>query len=356
MTNNSRWFWLIIASISFFLLYLLSPILTPFVLGALLAYLGDPVTDKLEAKKFSRTLSVLIVFSSIILVMLIIFLLVIPVFETQLSKLFVKLPSYIDWIMTLLQPQLQDAFGVDTSVLEVDQIKKALTEHWGQTGGFIKGIVKTLSHSGMIVLSWLTTIVLTPVITFYLLRDWDKLVDYVQDLLPRDVEPVISHLAKESDVVLGAFLRGQLTVMLALGTIYSIGLGLVGVEFALLIGMVAGVVSFVPYLGLIIGILVAGIAVMFQTGNIVDLLLVFLVFGVAQIIEAIVLTPLFVGERIGLHPVTVIFAVLAGGQLFGFFGILLALPMAAILAVIMRHLHDSYKESNIYTIKAESAE
>jgi len=353
MTNNSRWFWLTIASIFFLLLYLLSPILTPFVLGALLAYLGDPLADKLEAKKISRTVSVAIVFSSIILMMLIIFLLVIPVFETQLSKLFVKLPSYIDSAMTLLQPQLRDIFGVDTSVMEVEQIKTALTEHLGQTGGLIKSIVKTLSHSSIVVLGWLTTIVLTPVITFYLLRDWDKLVDYIQDLLPRNVEPVISHLAKESDMVLGAFLRGQLTVMLALGTIYSIGLGLVGVEFALLIGMLAGVVSFVPYLGLIIGVLVAGTAVILQTGNVVDLLLVFLVFGVAQLIEAVMLTPLFVGERIGLHPVTVIFAILAGGQLFGFFGILLALPVAAILAVIMRHLHDSYKESHIYTIKTE---
>ena len=354
MTNDSRWFWLTIASITFLLLYLLSPILTPFILGALLAYLGDPLADKLEARKLSRTLSVSIVFITIILVMLIIFLLIIPIVETQLSKLFVKLPNYIDWIVTLLQPQLRDIFGIDTSVMEIDTIKKTMTEHWGQTGGLIKSIVKTLSHSSMILISWITTIVLTPVITFYLLRDWDKLVEYIQNLLPRNIEPIISQLAKESDNVLGAFLRGQLTVMLALGTIYSIGLGLVGVEFALLIGMMAGIVSFVPYLGLIIGVLVAGTAVMFQTYNIVDLMLVFLVFGVAQIIEAIVLTPLFVGERIGLHPVTVIFAVLAGGQLFGFFGVLLALPIAAILAVIMRHLHDSYKESNIYTIKTDT--
>ncbi len=350
MTNNTRWFWLTIASISFLLLYLLSPILTPFVLGALLAYLGDPLVDKLEAKKLSRTLSVSIVFITIILAILAIFLLVIPLFETQLSKLAIRLPNYIDWAMTLLQPQLHDIFGIDTSVMEVDEIKKALTEHWGQTGGFIKGIIKTISHSSMIIFGWLTTIMLTPVITFYLLRDWDILVANIQDLLPRDIEPKISQLAKESDDVLGAFLRGQLSVMLALGTIYSIGLGLIGVEFALLIGMMAGIVSFVPYLGFIIGVLVAGIAVMFQTYDIVNLMLVFLVFGIAQVIESIVLTPLFVGERIGLHPVTVIFSVLAGGQLFGFFGVLLALPIAAIIAVLMRHLHRSYKESNIYTI------
>ena len=353
MTHDSRWFWLTVASITFFLLYLLSPILTPFVLGALLAYLGDPLADKLETRKLSRTVSVSIVFSTIILLMLIIFLLIIPLFETQLSRLFVKLPAYIDWTITLLQPQMRDIFGIDTSVLEVENIKKAVTQHWGQTGGFIKSIIQTLSHSSMVLLGWLTTIMLTPVITFYLLRDWDKLVAYIQNLLPRNIEPLISQLAKESDEVLGAFLRGQLTVMLALGTIYSIGLGLIGVEFALLIGMVAGIVSFVPYLGLIVGVLIAGTAIMFQTYDVIDLMLVFLVFGVAQVIEAIILTPLFVGERIGLHPVTVIFAVLAGGQLFGFFGVLLALPIAAILAVLMRHLHNSYKESNIYAIKTD---
>ncbi len=348
MTTNTQWLWLAIATVIFFLLYLLSPILTPFILGALLAYLGDPLVDKLEARKISRTLSVVIVFITIIIIILAIFLLVIPLFEAQLTRLLAKLPSAIDWIMTIIKPQLQNTFGIDTNTLGIDQIKNTLTEHFVQTSGLIKNLVKTLSHSSMILFNWLTIIILTPVITFYLLRDWDILVAYIQDLLPRDIEPQISKLAKESDEVLGAFLRGQLSVMFALGTIYSIGLGIIGIEFALLIGMLAGIVSFVPYLGLIIGIIVAGTAVIVQTYDIVNLLYVFLVFAIAQAIEAVVLTPLFVGERIGLHPVTVIFAVLAGGQLFGFFGVLLALPVAAILAVLMRHLHNKYKESSIY--------
>ena len=342
--------WIIVASIILLLIYLLSPILTPFLLAALLAYLGDPLADKLEAKKLSRNLSVSIVFIGIISSLLIIFLLLIPVLETQLSKLFVKLPSYINAFMTFLQPNLQNLLGVDISLMETNSIKTLLTDHLVQTGGIIKNILKALSNSSLVVLNWLMTIALTPVLTFYLLRDWDILVAYIQDLLPRKIEPTISHIAQESDIVLGAFLRGQLTVMLALATMYSVGLGLIGIEFALLIGMIAGLVSFIPYLGLIIGILIASAAVLFQGYNNLDLLLVFLVFGLAQMVEAIILTPLLVGERIGLHPVTVIFAVLAGGQLFGFFGILLALPVAAILAVILRHLHDSYKESNIYTI------
>jgi len=342
--------WMIITFIIFLFLYLLSPILTPFLLAALLAYLGDPLADKLEAKNLSRTLSVSIVFMGIILGLLIIFLLLIPVVETQLSKLFIKLPSYIDTFMAFIQPNLQNLLGVDISVLETNSLKTLLTDHLVQTGGIIKNILTALSSSSLVILNWLMTIALTPVLTFYLLRDWDKLVAYIQDLIPRKIEPTISHIAQESDRVLGAFLRGQLTVMLALATMYSIGLGLIGLEFALLIGMIAGLVSFIPYLGLIIGIIIASAAVLFQGYNNLDLLLVFLVFGLAQMVEAIILTPMLVGERIGLHPVTVIFAVLAGGQLFGFFGILLALPVAAILAVILRHLHDSYKESNIYTI------
>jgi predicted PurR-regulated permease PerM len=348
--NTTHWLWLSITFLFFLLIYLLSPILTPFLLGALLAYIGDPLADKLEAKKFSRSLSVSIVFIGIIISILVVFLLFIPVLETQLSKLFTRLPSYIDAFMSVLQPNLQRLLGVDISVMEVNSIKTLLTDHLVQTGGIIKNILKTVSNSSIIVLNWLMTIALTPVITFYLLRDWDKLVAYIQDLIPRQYEPTVSHIAQQSDEVLGAFLRGQLTVMLALATMYSIGLSLIGIEFALLIGIIAGLVSFIPYLGLIVGILIASSAVLFQGYNNVDLFLVFIVFALAQLVETLILTPLLLGERIGLHPVTVIFAVLAGGQLFGFFGILLALPVAAILAVILRHLHDSYKESNIYTI------
>jgi len=202
----------------------------------------------------------------------------------------------------------------------------------------------------MVVAGWLANIVLIPVITFYLMRDWDHLVSYIHDLLPRSIEGKVSLMAKESDEVLGAFLRGQMLVMLALGVIYSIGLRLVGVEFSLLIGLFAGLLSFIPYMGLIVGVIIASVAVLFQTHDMTNLLWVFLVFGVAQMIEGMLLTPILVGDRIGLHPVAVIFAVLAGGQLFGFFGILLALPVFAVLAVLLRHGHVRYKGSKIYQV------
>lgn len=350
MTDNSRWFWLALISVSFVLLYLIAPILTPFVLGALLAYLGDPLVDRLEKFKITRTLAVVIVFFILFLFLIAVFVLVIPVLETQLKTFIQRLPDFLDWAIKQIQPYLKQDLDVDISVLEIDRLKSMIGSHWEQAGGIIRTLIKGVSQSGMLVFAWLANIALTPVITFYMLRDWDTFMAYIRDLLPRSAEPTIATVAKESDEVLGAFLRGQLLVMLGLGTIYSFGLWLVGVEFALLIGLLAGFLSFVPYLGFVIGVLVAGLAVMFQTQDIVDLVLVLLVFGIAQVIEGTILTPLLVGERIGLHPVTVIFAVLAGGQLFGFFGVLLALPVAAIIAVIMRHLHQSYKESKIYRI------
>jgi len=348
MTQSTRWFWLTVALISAGLLYLLAPILLPFVAGALLAYLGDPLVDRLEKWKISRTLGVVVVFFVLFLILFPIFLYLVPLLESQIKTLITKMPGYIDWVMINLEPTLQETFGINIPALEIEQLKSSFKDNFTSAGGFFKSLVRTVTHSGFVVAGWAANLFLIPVITFYLLRDWDRLVAYIHDLLPRDIEPTISLITKESDEVLGAFLRGQMLVMLSLGTIYTIGLKFIGLELSLLIGMLAGILSFIPYMGLIVGIVVAGIAVMLQTQDPTNLLWVGAVFIVAQMIEGTILTPLLVGDRIGLHPVAVIFSVLAGGQLFGFFGILLALPVFAIIAVVMRHLHKSYKDSDLY--------
>ncbi len=350
MTQSTRWFWLTIFLITSALLYLLSPILLPFVAGALLSYLGDPIVDRLEKLNISRTLAVVVLFFVLFLLVFPLILFLIPLVESQIKLLLEKAPGYIDWIMTNFEPILQKTFGIDFPALEADQLKETFNQQFSTAGSFFKGLIRTVTHSGMVVAGWAANLFLIPVISFYLLRDWDRLVAYLHDLLPRDIEPTITQLVKESDDVLGAFLRGQMMVMLALGSIYAIGLKLVGLEFSLLIGMLAGLLSFIPYMGLIVGIIVAGIAVMLQTHDPMNLVWVALVFGVAQMIEGMLLTPLLVGDRIGLHPVAVIFAVLAGGQLFGFFGILLALPVFAVLAVIMRYFHKTYKKSVMYGV------
>ncbi|MEH6455625.1 MAG: AI-2E family transporter [Cocleimonas sp.] len=348
MTQSNRWFWLTASVVSVGLLFLLAPILLPFVAGALLAYLGDPLVDRLVSWKISRTLSVVVLFFIILLIVLPILLYLVPLLESQIKLLITKTPGYIDWVMVNLEPTLQETFGINIPSLEIEQLKSSFKDQFSLAGGFFKSLLRTVTHSGFVVAGWAANLFLIPVITFYLLRDWDRLVDYFHDMLPRDIEPTISMLTKESDEVLGAFLRGQMLVMLALGTIYAIGLKLVGLELSLLIGMLAGLLSFIPYMGLIVGIIVAGIAVLLQTQDPTQLLWVGAVFVIAQMIEGTILTPLLVGDRIGLHPVAVIFSVLAGGQLFGFFGILLALPVFAIIAVVMRHLHKSYKDSDLY--------
>ena len=333
-------------------LWLLGPVLAPFAAGALLAYLGDPLADRLEAHRVPRTVAVVLVFTAIFLLLTLSVLLILPLLERQIAALAEKLPEYLRWAQEHVLPLLRDALGLDES-LDLQAVGTALKEHWEQAGGFLAGLVGSVTRSSGVVVGWIANALLIPVVTFYLLRDWDILVDRIRHLLPRRVEPVVSGLAAEADEVLGAFLRGQLLVMLGQGLIYSVGLWLVGLDFALLIGMFAGLVSFVPYLGAIVGVLAAGLAAYLQFQELWQLLPVLLVFGVGQAVEGMLLTPLLVGDRIGLHPVAVIFAVLAGGQLFGFFGVLVALPVAAVIMVLLRHTRDEYLRSAFYGESAD---
>jgi predicted PurR-regulated permease PerM len=276
------------------------------------------------------------------------------VVETQVGALIRSLPGYIDWITESLLPGMQARLGVDPSVFDVEKIKAALAENWKEAGGIAANVVASVSRSGVAMLAWLANLVLIPVLTFYLMRDWDHFVAGVRDLLPRHVERTVVELTGEANERLAAFLRGQFIVMLCLGTIYSVGLSLAGLQTAVLIGMMAGLVSFVPYLGVIVGVVAASIAMLFQTHDLMQLIPVAVVFAIGQMLEGMLLTPLLVGDKIGMHPVTVIFAVLAGGQLFGFLGVLLALPAAAVLAVLVRHARRSYKASRLYGVDIDA--
>lgn len=347
ISDSQKWMILFTAVITAYALYLLAPILMPFFAAALLAYLGDPLADKLE-KKFSRTLSVSIVFIALFSVLTIVAFFVLPLLAQQVSYLIQKMPGYIDHIQHNVVPLLAEKSGFDSSLVDFDLIKKLFTAHYAQAGGLVSRLVSSVASSGLMLVAMIANMVLIPVVTFYLLRDWDVLMARIDELLPRKYQPVISKLAKDSDEVLAAFLRGQFMVMLALGVVYSTGLWFVDLKLALLIGMLAGLVSFVPYLGFIVGIIAASIAMLLQTQDMMQLIPVAIVFTIGQMLEGMLLTPLLVGDRIGLHPVAVIFAVLAGGQLFGFVGILLALPVAAVLAVLLRHVHNEYKSSSIF--------
>lgn len=349
MTELRIGIWLAVLGAAGALLYLLAPVLTPFLVSAILAYLGDPLVDRLERWRFSRTAAVTSVFVTLTLALLLTSLVLIPLLQQQVERLLATAPTLFDWLKHQLQPWLARTLDIDLgSLIDMDLLRARFKESLDTVGGLVATVVATVTRSGAALLGWFANLMLVPVVTFYLLRDWDVLVARVHALLPRAVEPAVARLAAEADTVLGAFLRGQFTVMLALSTIYAVGLAAIGLDLALLIGLLAGMVSFVPYLGFIVGIVVAGVAALVQFHDALHVLLAAAVFGVGQALEGSVLTPRLVGDRIGLHPVAVIFAVLAGGHLFGFFGVLLALPVAAVVMVLLRHTHDFYLGSELY--------
>jgi predicted PurR-regulated permease PerM len=347
---NSKMLWIALSLVLLALaFYALSPILTPFVVAALLAYLGDPLVRRLMAYHMPRSLAVSVVFIGIFLLVIGLLLILVPSIEKQIERLLAKLPEYLRWIQQHVIPQINAWLPDNLLALDAESIRQTLQEHWRNAGGLLANVSKSLTQSGLAILAWLANLILIPILTFYLLRDWESLVGNIQGLLPRSILPTWNLLSAQVDEVLGAFLRGQLLVMLALGIIYTTGLWLVGLDFALLIGLLAGIVSFVPYLGLIVGILIAGVAAVLQFQGVDQLPAVAAVFIVGQLLEGMVLTPRLVGGRIGLHPVAVIFAIMAGGQLYGFFGVLLALPVAAVVMVLLRYVLKLYRESDLYT-------
>lgn len=346
---SQRWQWLAMVLLLGALIWVLAPILTPFVMSALFAWLGDPLVDRLEAAGRKRTTAVLTVFAFMAMVGAIVLTLLLPLMVEQVGQMISWLPNLADWLTTTAVPWMESRFKLSlASYINPDAIVALVKEHWQQAGGVASNIIGGLSTSGLMLIAIITNLTLIPVLTFFFLRDWDKMMASLRELLPRPLEPTIMRLARESDAVLGGFLRGQLSVMLCLGTIYAIGLWFTGISFGLLIGFVAGLLSFVPYMGAILGFGAAVIASLVSFGDMPHLLMVVAVFAIGQTLEGTVLIPWLVGDRIGMHPVAVIFSIMAGGQLFGFLGVLLALPVAAVVMVLLRYAHEQYKGSAMY--------
>ncbi len=323
------------------LVYLLAPVLTPFLVGALLAYLGQPLVAKLTRRRLPRVVAVIAVFALFVAVVTALLVFLIPTIQHQIAGFTQRLPRYLDWLQHDALPWLESVTGAEL-VLDMETLRQTLAAHWQEMGGWLKASAAYVMQSGLRVVGWLVSLVLIPVVTFYLLLDWDRLLARIAALFPAAHQPRLRQLASETDVVLGGFLRGQFSVMLVLAGFYSAGLWLIGLDLALPIGITAGLLSFVPYLGFLTGLVSAAIGAWVQFQDAHMLLWVAVLFGVGQALEGLVLTPRLVGERTGLHPVAVIFAVMAGGQLFGFTGVLLALPAAAVLKVWLRHLHEYY--------------
>jgi len=348
MTHVQRWQWLVIAGVIGWLVWLLSPILMPFVLAAVFAYLGDPLVDRLERLRIGRGLAASIVFLVMLLLVALALLLLVPFVQRQIARFIAALPGYVAWLTHTAVPWLEHRLNIPASEFDASTLIARVREHLGTVGGIAAAVLGYATRSGLALIGVGVAVVLVPVVTFYLLRDWDKLVAHIDALLPLDAQPTIRRLARETDSVLGAFVRGQLLVMLGLAIFYAVALKLVGLDVGPLIGMIAGLVSFVPYLGFIIGIVASVIAALVQFHDAFHLVLVLVVFGVGSLLESYILVPKLVGDRIGLHPVAVIFAVLAFGELFGFVGILLALPMASIAMVLLRFLRERYEASSLF--------
>lgn len=348
MSNTfNKSFFLFVGLIVVAIIYFLSPILTPFLVAALISYLTAPIVDKITRWHVPRLLSVILVFLSLSALIILLLICLVPLVEKQIIALIDVIPNTITWMQNIVLPWVDKNLGIQASI-NVATIKETLVANWSKAGNVANWVMKTALQSGRTLVEWLTNLLLIPVVTFYLLRDWDHILNNVRGLLPRHIEPTFVKIVKECDSVLSAFFRGQLLVMLSLGVIYSIGLTAIGLQIGLLIGAISGLVSIVPYLGFIVGIVSASIAAYVQFGTFESIALVWVVFAIGQALESTLLTPKLVGHRIGLHPVAVIFAVLAGGSLFGFFGVLLALPVAAVIMVWLRFLNQSYRHSRLY--------
>ena len=350
MSDFKKWMIFILSLLFIWVLYLLSHVLVPFLLAALLAYLGDPLVERLQCLRISRTLSVLLVFVFFGVLIAFVLVMVVPGIQRQAELLIKLTPALVEWMQKNMIAWVNQHLGLK-ELINPEHVKQGLSNSLLHVGTAVNWLVRALTQSSMAIVEILVTMVLIPVVTFYLMRDWGKLIDGIHSLLPRRNEKTIVTLANEANSVLSAFIRGQLLVMMALAVYYSIGLTLLGLNFSLILGVLIGLISVVPYLGSIVGILLAVITAAFQFNDGWHIVYVLLVFAIGHVLENFVLTPLLIGGRIGLHPVAVIFSILAGGVLFGFFGVLLALPVATVVMVFVRYYRRQYLSSDYYLEK-----
>ncbi len=342
--------WCLIAALVVLALWLLGPVLTPFVVAAVLAYALTPLVNKLDSLfkgRVPRVLAVMVVELVFILLALSLVLLIVPIVAKEIPLMREQVPLLFDKLNTDLKPWLAQ-FGIKVA-LDMGSLKalalKYLNANYEEMFG---SVMSSLRLGGSVALAVVGNVVLIPVALFYLLMDWDKFVARLLELVPQPMRKTFDSFSDEADSVLGQYLRGQLLVMLAMAVFYAVGLALFGLDLALPIGIFTGLAMFIPYLGFGIGLILALLAGLLQFASIKALVMVAVVYGIGQLVEGLVLTPRLVGERIGLHPLAVIFALLAFGQVFGFVGVLIALPASAVLLVAIRRIKERYMASKLY--------
>lgn len=356
-TATGRWiFWVAAAALFLLLMWVLNDILLPFVVGMVVAYFLDPVVVRLQRARMSRTMATTLVTIVAVLVAVGVVMAILPPLFGQIQSLITKAPEYVVKALGRIQPLLEplrDRLGLDPPSLH--DLQSEATQWAGKGLEVAGGIAGALAARGVAIINLVGLLFITPVVTFYMLRDWEKLVAAIDNSLPLEHADTIRKLTAESNAAIAGFVRGQALVCLALGTFYGIGLTLVGLQFGLVIGLVAGAISFIPFVGTFVGgVMALGMALAQFPPEWIGVVKVAAVFVVGQMLEGNFLSPKLVGDRVGLHPVWIMFALLAGGSLFGFTGVLIAVPVAAVLGVVVRHFIARYRESALYRGGAHS--
>ena len=348
-------FWIGVGLAVLVLLYVLAPILTPFALAAILAYLLAPGADWIAARRIGklaipRWVAALAMILLAALAIFLLLLILIPVLQKEIVALQKAFPAMVAKLNATVAPKLRDWFGISIT-LNAQTIRELLSEQVGVAGSqsdVIAEIFKHIRTGGAALLGVAGMLLLTPVVLFYLLVDWHDFKTRVESFIPRRWHAQTTGMLVEIDALLAQFLRGQLTVMAVLAVYYSVALAVARFDTALPVGILTGLLIFIPYVGFTLGLLLALVAGLLQFDPLYALLSIALIYGVGQLVESFFLTPRLVGERIGLHPLGVIFALLAFGQIFGFFGVLAALPASAALLVALKRLKASYFASDFY--------
>lgn len=344
---RSWWVWLIVAAVTLALVYLLRGVLLPFVAGAAVAYFLDPAADWLEKHGLGRTTATVVITVFFVLILTVALLLLLPALQHEIARFLENLPSYAQALGERIAPILERAREV-LPPEQVDRLREGAASMVGDAAGLVLNVLRQVLTSGLAVLNVLALVVLTPVVAFYLLRDWDGIVAKIDGWLPRANAPTLRAMARDIDSTLAGFVRGQATVCLALGAFYAIGLSLVGLDLGLVVGLASGLLSFIPYVGSIAGFLASMGLAFAQFSDWTPIAVVAGIYIAGQALEGNVLSPWLVGERVGLHPVWVMFALLAAGSLFGFVGVLLAVPVAAMIGVVVRYSMAHYLDSRLY--------
>jgi predicted PurR-regulated permease PerM len=340
-------FWVLTLLVGVLVLYVLREILLPFVAGMALAYLLDPLANRLERLGVNRLVATLVIIGTVVLVFVILILLFVPVLSAQLGAFIEKLPGYVSRIQALaMDPNrewLRKIVGEGVAEAQVgDLVKQGAA--WGAT------FLKSLWSGGQALLSIFSLIVVTPVVAFYLLYDWNRMVTAVDNWTPLQHRETVRGLAREMNDAIAGFVRGQTAVCLILGSYYAVALTVAGLSFGLLIGLASGIITFIPYVGSLTGLVLAGgVAVAQFWPEYTPIITVLVIFFVGQFLEGYVLAPKLVGESVGLHPVWLMFALFAFGYLLGFVGLLIAVPLAAVIGVLIRFALRRYLESPYYT-------